>query len=60
MYKTKKPTETTIEANEGYEGETIEEKVARIVNNNEPITDGAPLIYTDRKKRNRTTVRHKD
>ena len=49
MYKTTKPTETTIEANEGYEGETIEEKVARIVNNNEPITDGAPLIYTDRK-----------
>lgn len=28
------------------EGERIERKVARIVENNEPITDGAPIIYT--------------
>ena len=34
---------------ECFEGEQIEEKVRRIVNNNEPITDGAPLIYTTRK-----------
>ena len=32
-----------------YEGETIEAKVNRIVNNGEPITDGAPIIYTERK-----------
>lgn len=32
-----------------YEGETIEKKVARVVENKEPITDGAPIIYTDRK-----------
>ena len=32
-----------------YEGETIETKVNRIVNNGEPITDGAPIIYTERK-----------
>ena len=32
-----------------YEGETIETKVERVVNNNEPITDGAPLLYTERK-----------
>lgn len=32
-----------------YEGETIETKVNRIVNNKEPITDGAPIIYTERK-----------
>lgn len=32
-----------------YEGETIEAKVNRIVNNKEPITDGAPIIYTERK-----------
>lgn len=32
-----------------YEGETIEAKVNRIVNNREPITDGAPIIYTERK-----------
>ena len=31
----------------GSEGETIETKVARIVQNKEPITDGAPMIYTD-------------
>lgn len=30
------------------EGETIEEKVKRITENNEPITDGAPIIYTNR------------
>lgn len=31
-----------------YEGESIEEKVARITENNEPITDGAPIVYTKR------------
>lgn len=30
-----------------FEGEPIEFKVARIVLNNEPIKDGAPLIYSD-------------
>ena len=29
-------------------GESIEEKVKRITENNEPITDGAPIIYTNR------------
>lgn len=29
-----------------YEGETIENKVRRIVDNKEPINDGAPIIYT--------------
>lgn len=28
------------------EGESIEEKVRRVVETNEPIEDGAPLIYT--------------
>ncbi|AXF52698.1 MAG: hypothetical protein [Microviridae sp.] len=32
-----------------YEGETIEEKVSRIVDNKEPITDGAPIVYTEKK-----------
>lgn len=32
-----------------YEGETIETKVERIVENNEPISDGAPIVYTERK-----------
>jgi len=30
------------------EGESIEYKVKRITENNEPITDGAPIIYTNR------------
>lgn len=30
------------------EGESIEDKVRRITENNEPITDGAPIIYTNR------------
>ncbi len=49
MYLYNKPTETTIALNQSYEGETIEQKVDRIVNNAEPISDGAPLIYTERK-----------
>lgn len=32
-----------------YQGESIENKIARIVDNNEPVTDGAPLIYTEKK-----------
>jgi len=32
-----------------YEGETIENKVRRIVENKEPISDGAPIVYTEKK-----------
>ena len=35
---------------ETYEGESIETKVARIVQEKAPITDGAPIIYTDREQ----------
>ena len=49
MYKHNTLPKTTIEINEDYEGERIEEKVERIMTNNEPISDGAPLIYTERK-----------
>lgn len=34
---------------EKVEGETIEQKIERIMTNKEPIKDGAPLIYTERK-----------
>ena len=47
----KKPTffPKPIKTNYEYQlGETIEAKVRRITENNEPITDGAPIIYTDR------------
>ncbi|AXH73776.1 MAG: hypothetical protein [Microviridae sp.] len=43
-----KASQTTLRVNVSYEGETLEQKIRRIVNNKEPITDGAPLIYTDR------------
>lgn len=33
----------------GQEGEPIENKVRRILDENEPLTDGAPIIYTDKK-----------
>lgn len=48
MYKQNKIVTTSININASYEGETIEQKMERIVNNQEPITDGAPLIYTER------------
>ena len=37
-----------LKSNEVYEGETIETKVSRIVNEKAPIEDGAPIIFTDR------------
>ena len=39
---------TSIECNESLEGETIEQKVERILSNGEAIEDVAPLIYTER------------
>lgn len=33
-----------------FEGETIEAKVRRVVENKEPITDGAPIVYTEKKE----------
>ena len=41
--------EGKLNINNSYEGETIETKVKRITENKEPISDGAPVIYTDRK-----------
>jgi hypothetical protein len=40
---------TQLKINNSVEGETLEQKVERIMDNKEPIKDGAPLIYTDRK-----------
>ena len=34
---------------EAYEGEAIETKCARITETGEPISDGAPLVYTEKK-----------
>lgn len=49
MYKVNKPNKTTLRVNNSKEGETIENKVRRIMKNGEPIEDGAPLIYSERK-----------
>jgi hypothetical protein len=32
-----------------FEGESIENKIVRLVTNKEPIEDGAPLIFTEKK-----------
>lgn len=48
MYIQTQMQPTTLNVNNSYQGETIEQKIFRIVNNKEPITDGAPLIYTER------------
>lgn len=48
MYNKTKPNKTKMKFNKSYEGETIEMKVRRIMANKEPITDGAPMIYTER------------
>lgn len=34
---------------ETYEGEYLEQKIERIMQNGEPITDGAPIIFTEKK-----------
>lgn len=49
MIKFKIQSTTKIKVNQSVQGETIEMKIERIVNNKEPIKDGAPLIYTERK-----------
>lgn len=49
MKKIKIPTIPEICPTKTYTGESIEEKVNRLVNNKEPIEDTAPLIYTERK-----------
>lgn len=48
-YIYRKDTRTSIGSVATEVGETIEEKVERIVANKEPITDGAPEIFTERK-----------
>ncbi|UYD39186.1 MAG: hypothetical protein [Wigfec virus K19_94] len=49
MYKKIKMAKTSLRVNESREGETIEQKIDRVVNNQEAISDEAPIIYTERK-----------
>lgn len=48
-YINRKPTKSAITRKGVVEGEPIEHKMERILSNNEPISDGAPEIYTERK-----------
>jgi hypothetical protein len=49
MYIYKKPNKSKLSSVEKLEGEPIELKIERIVSNKEPISDGAPSIFTERK-----------
>lgn len=50
MYPKAKYKTTRVERNTATPGEMLETKIERIISNKEPIKDGAPLIYTDRKE----------
>lgn len=49
MLLTKIKHKTRLIRNTSTEGETIEMKVERILTNHEPISDNAPIIFTERK-----------
>lgn len=49
MYKQLRLKPSKLKGVKAYQGERLEEKINRITNNKEPIKDGAPLIYTERK-----------
>ena len=48
-YRYRVPSKSSLTSVEKLEGEPIELKIERIVNNKEPISDGAPSIFTERK-----------
>lgn len=49
MFRKNKPAKTTIKRNESYPATTLELKLERMLNNGEPIGDGAAIQYTERK-----------
>jgi len=49
-YKYRIPSKSSLTSVETVEGEPIEHKIERIVSNKEPISDGAPEIFTERKE----------
>lgn len=50
MYRKPYYTKSTLKSVEVVEGETIETKVLRMMNNQEPITDAVQNIYTEKKE----------
>ena len=49
-YRYQKGSKSQLTSVEKLEGEPIEWKIERIVSNKEPISDGAPSIFTERKE----------
>lgn len=49
MYTRNQPAKSTLKVNESYPANTIEIKLERMMNNGEPIGDGASIQYTERK-----------
>lgn len=50
MYQQNRMLRSSIRRNTCVVGERLEDRVHRMMFNNEPIGDGAPLIYTDRRR----------
>lgn len=48
MYKKVRFSRSGFDVNESTEGATIEQKIERIINNKEAITDNAPIIFTEK------------
>lgn len=48
-FKYIKQTDKSFKTTEGFEGQSIEEKVFSAVNSNAPIEAVAPMVYTERK-----------
>ena len=48
MYRKNGLRSSSIVKNDSMEGSTIEQKIERLINNQETIKDGAPLIYTEK------------
>lgn len=48
MYKIPEYSITQMDLDNKKQGETIENKVKRLIQNKEPIKDGVPIIFTER------------
>lgn len=48
-YKQNTYSTSKLKVNKSTEGEPLEHKIERVVNSKEPIKDGAPQIFTERK-----------
>lgn len=49
MYKKTQANKTGLTVNNSVQGQSIEDKVMKLIDNKEPIKDNAPLIYQERK-----------